>query len=93
MQHAVLCRGTDRMLGPNKRLVPGEAPFRKMACIRRRFEDNFVENEWESWERLSYRKLRRNCAPARCNVTVFARPRHNPLQEVPNPAESGAKRA
>ena len=64
-----------------------------MACIRRRFEDNFVENDWESWERLSYRKLRRNCTPARCSVTVFARPRYNPLQEVPNPAESGAKRA
>ena len=45
VQHLVLCRGTDRMLGPNKSLSPGSAPFRKMACIRRRFEDVVVEDE------------------------------------------------
>ena len=60
VQHLVLCRGTDRMLGPNKSLSPGSAPFRKMACIRRRFEDVFVENDWEKWENLSYTKRQKH---------------------------------
>ena len=37
VRHVVVCRGTDRMLGPNNRLIPGEAPWRKMICIRRRY--------------------------------------------------------
>ena len=81
VRHLVMCIGTDRMLGPNKRLSPGEAPFRRMICIRRRFEDHETETEWEPWERLSFRKLRRNCTPARLNVTIFARPRYEPLPE------------
>ena len=75
VRRIVLCRGTDRMLGPNHPTIPGEAPWRKMVCIRRRFEDVVVEPEWEQWERLSYRQLRRNCASARCNLTIFARPK------------------
>ena len=59
IKHVVLCRGTDRLMGPSKKLHPREAPFRKMVGLRRRFETVFVEDEWEQWERLSYRKLTR----------------------------------
>ena len=54
VNHLVLCRGTDRMMGPSKAMRPGEAPLRRMVCIRRRFEDVFVEPEWERWENMSY---------------------------------------
>ena len=81
VRHVVVCRGTDRMLGPNTRMIPGEAPWRKMICIRRRFEDVVVEPDWENWERLSYRQLRRQSTPARCNLTIFARPKYNSWQE------------
>ena len=91
IQHLVLCRGTDRMVGPNKRLSPGEAPFRRMICIRRRFEDHETETEWEPWERLSFRKLRRNCTPARLNVTIYARPRYEPLPELRGPLGNEAQ--
>ena len=53
-----------------------------MICIRRRFEDVVVEPEWENWERLSYRQLRRQSTPARCNLTIFARPRYNSWPET-----------
>ena len=46
---ASCCRGTDRMLGLNHPTIPGEAPWRKMVCIRRRFEDVVVEPDWEQW--------------------------------------------
>ena len=88
VRHVVVCRGTDRMLGPNNRLIPGEAPWRKMICIRRRFEDVVVEPEWENWERLSYRQLRRQSAPARCNLTIFARPRYNSWPETREGADN-----
>ena len=73
IHHAVLCRGTDRMVGPNQHMIAGEAPWRRMICIRRNFEDICLEPEWEKWERLSHRQLRRNTTPARCSLTMFAR--------------------
>eukprot|EP00435_Cladocopium_sp_Y103_P055151 s532_g18.t1 len=81
VRHVVVCRGTDRMLGPNTQVVPGEAPLRKMICIRRRFEDISEEPQWERWEQLSNRQLRRNCTAARCNLTVVARPRYESWPE------------
>ena len=63
VSHLVLRRGVDRMLGPLKVMHPGEGPLRKMICIRRRFEDVVIEPEWENWERMSYRRLRRKCTP------------------------------
>ena len=83
VNHLVLCRGTDRMMGPSKTMHPGEAPLRRMICIRRRFEDIFTEPEWERWENMSCRKLRRTGTPARCNLTIVARRQHVP----PNAAE------
>ena len=73
IHHVVLCRGTDRMVGPNCHMLAGEAPWRRMICIRRNFEDICLEPEWEKWERLSNRQLRRNTTPARCSLTIFAR--------------------
>ena len=73
IHHVVLCRGTDRMVGPNQHMIAGEAPWRRMICIRRNFEDICLEPEWEKWERLSHRQLRRNTTPARCSLTIFAR--------------------
>ena len=73
VSHLVLCRGTDRSVGPNKRMIPGNAPLRKMACIRRRFEDVQVDSEWEPWEKLSYNALRRKTHAARVGMTIFAR--------------------
>ena len=39
VHHVVLCRGTDRYVGPSQTMALGVAPLRKRACIRRRFED------------------------------------------------------
>ena len=43
--HVVLCRGTDRYMGPTKAMTPGSAPLRRRICIRRRHEDLAVDSE------------------------------------------------
>jgi hypothetical protein len=75
IKHLVLCRGTDRHVGPNKTMFPGDAPLRRMICIRRKIGDIHVDNEWEAWERLTYKDLRRKAEAARLSLTMFARPR------------------
>ena len=72
VKHVVLCRGTDRYVGPNKTMFPGEAPLRRMVCIRRRVGGIYVDEEWEPWERLTYKGLRRKSTAARVSLTVFA---------------------
>lgn len=72
IHHVVLCRGTDRYVGPSQVMQPGVAPFRRRICIRRRMEDIVVDPEWEQWERLSFRGLRRKGVPARVSLTIFA---------------------
>ena len=72
IQHVVLCRGTDRYIGPSKAVHPGEAPLRRRVCIRRRFEDIQVDDEWEPWERLTQKGLRRKGTPARVSMNIFA---------------------
>ena len=47
IRHLVLCRGTDRYVGPNKTMFPGEAPLRHMICIRRKIGDVQVDKDWE----------------------------------------------
>jgi hypothetical protein len=81
VQHVVLCRGTDRCVGPNKALQAFDAPLRRRICIRRRLETIEVEDDWESWSRLSLKALRRKAVPARVSLTVFARAK---VPEVPN---------
>eukprot|EP00435_Cladocopium_sp_Y103_P001498 s4960_g1.t1 len=83
IQHVVLCRGTDRYVGPNKVVLPGFAPLRKQICIRRHSED-IHEDQWEAWENLSQRGLRRKGQPARVSMTVFASIR-NPSVPTPSP--------
>eukprot|EP00435_Cladocopium_sp_Y103_P055616 s1428_g18.t1 len=73
VQHLVLCRGTDRCVGPNKHMTKGEAPLRKRVCIRRHHETIEVTDEWEPWERLTQKALRRKSSPARVSLTIFAR--------------------
>ncbi len=72
IKHIVLCRGTDRYIGPSKPMHPGDAPLRKRVCIRRRFEDIQVDGDWEPWERLSQRALRRKGIPARVSIDIFS---------------------
>ena len=84
VKHVVLCRGTDRQMGPNKVMDKGIAPFRKMVCIRRKHEDIHEEPEWEQWERLTFKGLRRKCVPARVNLTIFAQVRSKPASETPS---------
>ena len=45
VHHLVLCRGMDRMVGPNMRIAPGKAPLRRFVSIRRRFEDVVAEEQ------------------------------------------------
>ena len=88
INHLVLCRGMDRMVGPHVRLEQGQAPLRKFVCIRRRFESVEAEDQWEAWERFSARQMRRPCTPARCGLTIFARA----LQSEETPASDSQKR-
>ena len=64
VKHLVLCHGTDRYVGPNETMFPGEAPLRRMACIRRKVEDVQVDPEWEPWERWTQKGRRRKSWPA-----------------------------
>jgi hypothetical protein len=71
IHHIVLCRGTERYVGPNKSMLPGVAPVRRPICIRRQSTEIHVD-DWETWENLSHRKLRRPAVPARVSMTIFA---------------------
>ena len=73
VRHLVLCRGTDRCVGPNKSMHASEAPLRKRICIRRRLETIEAEDEWEPWGRLTLKGLKRKATPARVSLTIFAR--------------------
>ena len=73
IQHLVLCRGTDGYVRPNKSLQPWVAPFRRRICIRRHMEDFVVDPEWEQWERLTFKGLRRKRVAARVCLTMFAK--------------------
>ena len=88
VRHLVLCRGTDRYVGPCKTMVPGEAPLRRRVCIRRRFEDIQVDEEWEAWERLTQKGLRRTGVAARVSLTIFATAKHR--QEISTPTQDSA---
>ena len=104
IHHLVVCRGTDRHVGPSCRIDRGVAPVRRRICIRRRFEDIQVDENWEPWEKLSYNALRRKGVSARVSVTIFARPKvvHEespvqpsadaPIHERPAAEESNPKR-
>ena len=71
IHHVVLCRGTDRYVGPSQTMQPGIAPFRRRVCIQRRMENVVVDPEWEKWEKLTYKGLRRKGVAARVSLTIF----------------------
>ena len=83
IKHVVLCRGTDRYPGPTRNVLPGSAPLRKRICIRRKHEDVVVDDEWEPWEKLTFKGLRRKGTPARVSLTIFAKAKTVVGQEIP----------
>ena len=72
IKHLVVCRGMDRYVGPNCNLPRGSAPLRRMISLQRKTNELYVDPEWESWEHLSYRGLRRKCVSSRVGLTIFA---------------------
>ena len=71
IKHVVLCRGTDRYVGPNVHIPRGFAPLRRQVCIQRKTEVVHAD-EWEPWEHLSNRGLRKKGTSARVSMTIFA---------------------
>ena len=71
IKHVVLCRGTDRYVGPNVHIPRGFAPLRRQVCIQRKTEVVHAD-EWEPWEHLSNRGLRKKGISARVSMTIFA---------------------
>ena len=95
IKHVVLCRGTDRYVGPCLNIAKGVAPLRRRICIRRRHEDVHVDEDWEPWEKLTNKNLRRKGEPARVSLNIFAAANVRPettsaeasIRKHPNPAE------
>lgn len=92
VHHFVLCRGIDRYVGPCRAMSPGVAPIRKMISIRRRHEDIHIDQDWENWEKLSHRALRRKCVASRVGMIIFARLKTTehalPSAGIPNPIQT-----
>lgn len=86
IQFLVICRGTDRALGPNQSVVPGEVPFRRCAFIHRSTGTIHTEDHWERWDNLSQRQINRANHPCRLNMTAFARNPASVSQQVPTEA-------
>ena len=91
VRHLVLCRGTDRYVGPNKAILPGIAPVRRRVCLVRKTNALQVDDEWEPWEKLSQRQLRKKGVPARVSMTIFAAVRSvTAVPSQPEPKEASA---
>ena len=83
IKHLVVCRGMNRHIGPCKATPRGSAPIRRFVCLTRITNHLHVDQEWEPWERLSMRALRRACTPSRVGLTIFATPKTQ-RTSVPN---------
>lgn len=79
IRFAVVCRGTDRALGPVRTVVAGEAPFRRCLFLHRETHEWMVEDDWERWEQLSQAQIQRKGHPCKLNITLFA---CNPPEEI-----------
>ena len=79
IRFAVVCRGTDRALGPVRTVATGEAPFRKCLFLHRETNEWMFEDEWENWEHLSQAMIQRKGHPCKLNITLFA---CNPSVEI-----------
>ena len=92
VHHIVLCRGTDRYAGPQMAMPKGTAPLRRRICIQRHHEVVDVDQEWEPWERLTLKALKRKGTPARVGLTIFASVKINPSPDAPVvPTESSSR--
>ena len=84
IKHLVVCRGMNRYIGPCKVTPKGMAPIRRFVCLERTTNHLNVEDEWEPWERLSLRALRRACPPSRVGLTIFAAPKNSSVSSPNN---------
>jgi len=71
------CRGVDR-----KRELPIPAPahlipFRRTFGKDRKEQKIYCESEWERWDKLSKRQIRRAGIPSKIAITVFASPKNS----------------
>ena len=82
IRFVVVCRGTDRALGPVRTVVKGEVPYRKCLFLHRETNEWMIEDEWETWEQLSRAKIQRKGHPCKLNITMFA---CNPVEVTPPP--------
>lgn len=87
IRFAVVCRGTDRALGPVRTVVAGEVPFRKCLFLHRETNEWMIEDEWENWEHLSQAKIQRKGHPCKLNITLFA---CNPSMDM-NPSQPASE--
>ena len=69
-------------------MFPGDGPLRRMICIRRHTGGIHIDEEWEAWERLTYKGLRRKAVAARLSLTVFARAKVSPVPPVEPSADA-----
>ena len=88
VQFVIVCRGTDRALGPIQACAKGEAPYRRSAFIHRSTGNIMTEDNWEFWETLSQRQISRSSHPSKLNMTVFARNPCETHQESSKPEVS-----
>ena len=85
VKHLVLCRGMNRAVGPCRQCPKGLAPLRRFISLQRGSNELYVDEQWEPWERLSYRALRRKCVASRIGLTIFATSR---MMQVPDSEQS-----
>ena len=85
VKHLVLCRGMNRSVGPCRHSPKGLAPLRRFISLQRGSNELHVDEQWEPWERLSYRALRRKCVASRIGLTIFATSR---MMQVPDSEQS-----
>lgn len=90
IKHVVLCRGMNRSLGPCRNTPKGLAPLRRFVSLQRGTNELYVDEQWEPWERLSYRALRRACVASRVGMTIFATSRAVSVPEDNRPSEPSA---
>ena len=59
-----------------------------MICIRRKVGGLYVDDEWESWERLTFKGLRRKSVAASLGLTVLAQAKAGPVPPMEPSADA-----
>ena len=78
VKFVIVCRGTDRHQKPTEPTPSGEAPLRRMVLVHRKFGHVHAENEWEPWEKLTYKQMHRKTLPAKMCIIAFGRAKNVP---------------